>query len=194
MGYERHHSVSSPPELVNHPSSPTTKTNIENKVSSSLVRATASAKPRGRLPAKAQRLLPGAGRADRLEKIVAEIRTAECRNWTSAARGMQTFTGLRRGETRAYRLLVNNAEIMLSPLHERMIDVNIRGGLHGIAAGCPRSRRQLGRSSASRPSAGHHVWPAREAYKRHEVTVLAISERLRLKITTCAWMVISPTW
>jgi NADP-dependent 3-hydroxy acid dehydrogenase YdfG len=53
---------------------------------------------------------------------------------------MQTFTAFAAEKLGPIDVLVNNAGIMLSPLHELMIDVNIRGVLHGIAAGLPKMR------------------------------------------------------
>ena len=62
--------------------------------------------------------------------------------------------------------------MLLSPLHElkidewnRMIDVNIRGVLHGIASVLPRMRAQKsGHISNVSSIGGHQVWPTCAVY------------------------------
>jgi len=111
----------------------------------------------------------------------------------SSLEEMQTFTAFAAEKLGPIDLLVNNAEIMLSPLHELMIDVNIRGVLHGIAAGLPEMRaRQLGQIVSVSSIGGHHVWPARAAYSGTKFTVLAISERPAPENHDVRVMVISP--
>ena len=98
-------------------------------------------------------------------------------------------------------VLVNNAGIMpLSPLHElkidewnRMIDVNIRGVLHGIAAVLPEMRaRKSGQIINVSSIGGHHVWPTCAVYSGTKFAVLAISEGLRLENQDVRATVISP--
>jgi NADP-dependent 3-hydroxy acid dehydrogenase YdfG len=144
------------------------KTNIENKVilitgaSSGIGEATARL-----LASKGAKVLLGARRTDRLEKIVAEIRaaggTAECCTLdVTSLEDMKAFVAFAVEKLGPINVLVNNAGIMpLSPLHElkidewnRMIDVNVRGVLHGIAAVLPEMRAASpGTSSMSRPLA-----------------------------------------
>lgn len=85
-------------------------------------------------------------------------------------------------------VLVNNAGVMpLSPLDElnvdewdKMIDVNIRGVLHGIAAVLPMMREQHAGHIINLSSvAGHKVFPSSAVYSATKYAVKAISEGLR---------------
>lgn len=85
-------------------------------------------------------------------------------------------------------VLVNNAGIMpLSPLDElkvdewdKMIDVNIRGVLYGIAAVLPIMREQHAGHVINLSSvAGHKVFPSSAVYSATKYAVKAISEGLR---------------
>jgi len=87
-------------------------------------------------------------------------------------------------------VLVNNAGIMpLSPLERaqteewnRMIDVNIRGGLHGIAAAQPVMRNQKqGHIVTVTSIAAHEVVPTAAVYCATKSAAWAISEGLRLE-------------
>jgi NADP-dependent 3-hydroxy acid dehydrogenase YdfG len=98
-------------------------------------------------------------------------------------------------------VLVNNAGIMpLSPLHEvkvdewnRMIDVNIRGVLHGIAAVLPGMRaRKSGHIINLSSIGGHQVWADCAVYCGTKFAVLAISEGLCLENPDVRVTVISP--
>src|SRR5690606_7440397 len=102
------------------------------------------------LAAKGARVVLGARRIDRLEKLASSIRdaggTAEFRSLdvTNLA-DVQAFADFALKTFGTIDVIVNNAGVMpLSPLAElkidewnRMIDVNIRGVLHGIAAVLP---------------------------------------------------------
>lgn len=85
-------------------------------------------------------------------------------------------------------VLVNNAGLMpLSPLDElkvdewdKMIDVNIRGVLYGIAAVLPTMREQHAGHIINLSSvAGHKVFPSSAVYSATKYAVKAISEGLR---------------
>jgi NADPH:quinone reductase-like Zn-dependent oxidoreductase len=134
----------------------TMTTNIENKVilitgaSSGIGEATARL-----LARKGGKVLLGARRTNRLEKIVAEIRedggTAHHRELdVTSLDDVKAFAALAEEKLGTIDVLINNAGIMpLSPLHElklgewnQMIDVNIRGVLHGIAAVLPKMRER----------------------------------------------------
>ena len=150
------------------------KPDFENKVilitgaSSGIGEATARL-----LAGKGAKVLLGARRTDRLEKIVAEIRaaggSAECRTLdVTSLDDTKAFAAFAKEKFGPIDVLINNAGIMpLSPLHElkidewnRMIDVNIRGVLHGIAAVLPDMRaRKSGHIINSRPSAAIRSGP-----------------------------------
>lgn len=85
-------------------------------------------------------------------------------------------------------VLFNNAGLMpLGPLKnkhldewERMIDVNIKGVLWGIAAVLPHMlQRGQGHIINNASVAGHHVWPFYSVYSATKSAVRTISEGLR---------------
>lgn len=85
-------------------------------------------------------------------------------------------------------VLVNNAGLMpLSPLDqlkvdewEKMIDVNIKGVLYGIAAVLPIMREQhVGHIINLSSVAGHQVFPASAVYSATKFAVKALSEGIR---------------
>jgi NADP-dependent 3-hydroxy acid dehydrogenase YdfG len=88
-------------------------------------------------------------------------------------------------------VIVNNAGVMpLSMLEElkvdewdRMLDVNVRGVLHGIAAGLPRMRAQGSGQFINLSSiGGHAVSPTAAVYCATKFAVRAISEGLRQEV------------
>ena len=183
------------------------KTNIENKVilitgaSSGIGEATAR-----HLAAKGHRVVLDARRADRLEKLAAEIRaaggTAEYRalDVTNLA-DVQTFTEFALKKFSRIDVIINNAGVMpLSPLAElkidewnRMIDVNIRGVLHGIAAVLPHmTARKAGHVINLSSIGGFQVWPTCAVYSGTKFAVRAISEGLRLETKDIRVTIISP--
>src|SRR5262245_36242369 len=102
------------------------------------------------LAQKGARVVLGARRTDRLEVIVSEIRaaggSAEYRALdVTKLEEVEAFVGFALSKFGRIDVIVNNAGVMpLSPLEalkinewNQMIDVNIRGVLHGIAAGLP---------------------------------------------------------
>ncbi|MCA6092405.1 SDR family oxidoreductase [Streptomyces sp. SCA3-4] len=146
-----------------------------------------------RLAADGHRLFLGARRTDRLDRIVAEITaaggTAASRRLdvTEAAdvRDFVAAAGERYGRV---DVMVNIAGVMpLSPLEalrteewDRMIDVNMRGVLHGIAAALPVMRAQGGGHVVNIASVGaHEVSPTAAVYCATKFAVRAISEGLR---------------
>ena len=183
------------------------KTNIENKVilitgaSSGIGEATAR-----HLAAKGHRVVLGARRINRLEKLAAEIRaaggTAEYRalDVTNLA-DMQAFAEFALKRFSKIDVIINNAGVMpLSPLAElkidewnRMIDVNIRGVLHGIAAVLPHmTTRKSGHVINLSSIGGHQVWPTCAVYSGTKFAVRAISEGLRLETKDIRVTIISP--
>ncbi|PBC86718.1 NADP-dependent 3-hydroxy acid dehydrogenase YdfG [Streptomyces sp. 2224.1] len=146
-----------------------------------------------RLAADGHRVFLGARRTGRLERLVEEITkeggtAAFAKLDVTDAADMRAFieAALRRhGRIDA---LVNNAGVMpLSPLEalktdewDRMIDVNVRGVLHGIAAALPAMRTQGGGHFVNIASVGaYEVSPTAAVYCATKFAVRAISEGLR---------------
>jgi NADP-dependent 3-hydroxy acid dehydrogenase YdfG len=99
--------------------------------------------------------------------------------------------------------MLNNAGLMPhSPLErvkiddwDRMIDVNLRGVLHGIAAALPHMTRQKSGHIINVSSvAGHKVRLGSAVYAATKAAVLMLSEGLRQEVKPCAirTTVISP--
>lgn len=88
-------------------------------------------------------------------------------------------------------VMINNAGLMpLSPLDrlridewDRMIDVNIKGVLYGIAAALPYMKEQKAGHIINVSSvAGHKVRPGNAVYAATKHAVLALSEGLRMEV------------
>lgn len=146
-----------------------------------------------RLAADGHRLLLGARRADRLEELVSKI-TAEGGSAAhqpldvTDAADVHAFVSAARERWGRVDVMVNNAGVMpLSPLAalkvdewDRMIDVNVRGVLHGIAAALPVMREQGGGQFVNVASVGaYEVVPTAAVYCATKFAVRAISEGLR---------------
>lgn len=138
----------------------------------------------------------GARRTGRLEALVADItarggkalavrtdvtRLDDVKSLVEAA--VQTFGRI--------DVLINNAGIMpLSAIESlkvdewsRMIDVNIKGVLHGIAAALPHMKAQkFGQIITTSSVAGHLVFPASAVYSGTKFAVRAICEGLRQEV------------
>ena len=158
------------------------------------------------LAAQGHRVYVGARRTDRLETLVQEIRanggTAAFRALdVTSAEDMRDFV---RGAEAAYGqvdVIVNNAGVMpLSPLNslkvdewDRMIDVNIRGVLHGIAAVLPGMERQ-GHGQVINVSSigGLAVSPTAAVYCATKFAVRAISDGLRQETDKIRVTVVCP--
>ncbi|MEH2038077.1 SDR family oxidoreductase [Nostoc sp.] len=169
---------------------------IQNKVviitgaSSGLGEATAK-----RLAASGAKLMLAARREDRLKELVGAIAksggTATYQVTDIADRAQ--VEALAKETLSTYGridVLINNAGLMpLSPLDQvkveewdRMIDVNIKGVLYGIAAVLPTMRQQKSGHVINLSSvAGHKVFAGSAVYCATKYAVRAISEGLRLE-------------
>ncbi|PKV83445.1 SDR family oxidoreductase [Streptomyces sp. TLI_146] len=146
-----------------------------------------------RLAADGHRVYLGARRADRLAALAGEIAAAGGsaafrRLDVTDAVDVHAFAEAARAELGRIDVLVNNAGVMpLSRLDavrtdewDRMIDVNLRGVLHGIAATLPVMRAQGGGHIVNIASVGaYEVSPTAVVYCATKYAVRAISEGLR---------------
>ncbi|MDH7454379.1 SDR family oxidoreductase [Luteimonas composti] len=150
------------------------------------------------LAARGATVVLGARRTDRLEALAAAIAAdgghASVRALDVTSReDVQAFADHALRQHGRIDVLVNNAGLMpLSPLSalkvdewDRMIDVNIRGVLHGIAAVLPVMERQ-GHGQVVNVSSigGLFVMPAAAVYCATKYAVRAISEGLRMESDT----------
>lgn len=168
---------------------------IEGKVvvitgaSSGLGEATAR-----RLAAAGAKVVLGARRTDKLDKIVADLRrdgheAVAVRTDVAVRADVEALVAKAVEQFGRVDVLVNNAGIMpLSPLAklkvdewERTIDVNVKGVLYGIAAVLPRFEAQGGGHIVNLASvAGLKVFsPVGAVYSATKFAVRALSEGLR---------------
>jgi NADP-dependent 3-hydroxy acid dehydrogenase YdfG len=150
-----------------------------------------------RLANDGHRVFLGARRSGRLQELVDRIRgdggTAAFQTLdVTSAEDMNAFVAKAVETYGRVDVIVNNAGVMpLSPLAERkvdewnrMIDVNIRGVLHGIAAVLPMMRAQGSGHIVNLASVGaHEVVPTAAVYCATKFAVRAISEGLRKEAT-----------
>ncbi|HSI09449.1 MAG TPA: SDR family oxidoreductase [Rariglobus sp.] len=158
------------------------------------------------LAAKGARVVLGARRTDRLEKLAAELRaaggTVEFRTLdVTSLEDTQAFVDFALKTFGRIDVMINNAGVMpLSPLAElkvaewnQMIDVNIRGVLHGIAAVLPHFKeRKAGHVINVSSIGGFQVWPTCAVYCGTKFAVRAISEGLRLETKEIRVTIVSP--
>lgn len=158
------------------------------------------------LAKKGAHVVLGARRTDRLEVIASDIqaeggsvayRTLD----VTSLEQMQDFVNFAQEKFGRIDAIVNNAGVMpLSKLEvlkidewNRMIDVNIRGVLHGIAAGLPLMQQQGSGQFINLSSiGGHAVYPTAAVYCATKFAVIAISEGLRQEVSNIRVTVISP--
>ncbi len=149
------------------------------------------------LAALGAKLVLGARRVDRLEQLAREIGAG---NASIVETDVTCRDDVKRLVDHAVQLhgrvdvLINNAGLMpssmLEKLHveewDRMIDVNIKGVLYGIAAALPHMIRQKSGHIINVSSvAGHKVGPGGTVYAATKHAVRAISEGLRQEVK--AW-------
>lgn len=181
--------------------------NIEDKVvvitgaSSGIGEATARL-----LAERGAHVVVGARRIERLEKLVADITkkggSARFRAVDVTKRtDVQALVDFAKVEFGRVDVLINNAGVMpLSPLAalkveewDQMIDINIRGVLHGIAAVLPDMKARGNGQIINVASIGAHVVvPTGAVYCATKYAVWAISDGLRQENADLRVTVISP--
>ncbi len=148
----------------------------------------------------------GARRADRLKQIAAEIRekggTAEFKAVDVANReDVQSFAKFAHEKYGRVDVMFNNAGVMpASPMNalmthdwDRIVDINIKGVLNGIAAVLPLMERQgSGHILNTASTAAHSVAPKYGVYCASKYAVRAITEGLRQEMDTIRVTLISP--
>ena len=148
------------------------------------------------LAGKGAKVVLGARRAERIEALAEEIRTAGgealpiATDVTDRAQVANLIDTAVRDFGRV-DVLINNAGIMpLSALEslkvdewDRMIDVNIKGVLYGIAAALPHMKAQRsGHVITTASVAGHLIFPASSVYSGTKFAVRAICEGFRQEV------------
>jgi NADP-dependent 3-hydroxy acid dehydrogenase YdfG len=181
--------------------------NIEGKVvvitgaSSGLGEATAR-----HLASQGASVFVGARRVDRLQTVVADIQraggqVAAKQVDVTKRREVDAFVQAAVVKFGRMDVLVNNAGLMaLGPIDkalvdewDRMVDINIKGVLYGIAAALPVFARQKGGHIINIASvAGHKVSMGGAVYCATKHAVRAISEGLRQEVDGIRTTIISP--
>ena len=148
------------------------------------------------LAGQGAKVVLGARRAERIEALAEEIRTAGgealpvATDVTDRAQVANLIDTAVRDFGRV-DVLINNAGIMpLSALEslkvdewDRMIDVNIKGVLYGIAAALPHMKAQRsGHVITTASVAGHLIFPASSVYSGTKFAVRAICEGFRQEV------------
>lgn len=158
------------------------------------------------LAARGAQVWLGARRGDRLEALAAQIAAsggaAHARTLDVTCRAdVQAFADEALARHGRIDAIVNNAGVMpLSPLAarkvdewDRMIDVNIRGVLNGIAAVLPAMEAQGGGHVVNVSSiGGHAVYPTAAVYCATKYAVCALSDGLRQETDRIRVTVVSP--
>lgn len=181
--------------------------NVTNKVvlitgaSSGIGEATARV-----LAENGAKVVLGARRTDRLESIVSEIRKAggiaEFQKLDVAdAASVDAFAQFAKDKFGRIDVMFNNAGVMpLSPMASlktddwnAIVDINIKGVLHGIAAVLPVMEKQgTGHIINTASTGGHAIGPSCAVYCASKYAVRAISEGLRQETDKIRVTIISP--
>lgn len=158
------------------------------------------------IAAKGAHVVLGARRTNRLEKLVGEIRSE---GGSASARAldvtdlssMQAFVEFAKAQHGKVDVIINNAGVMpLSPLAalkvdewNQMLDVNVRGVLHGIAAVLPDMQAQgFGQVINISSIGGLAVSPTAAVYCATKFAVMAISDGLRQETDKIRVTVVCP--
>ena len=149
------------------------------------------------LAAMGAKVVLGARRTDRIEKLVAEIKEngGEALALATDVTNKNDVKNLVDTAINTYGridVLINNAGIMpLSMLEsikvdewDQMIDVNIKGVLYGIAAALPKMIEQkAGHIINTASVAAHLIFPASSVYSATKFTVRTLTNGLREEVT-----------
>lgn len=193
-----------PPELggiMTSSVSPRSKVALITGASSGIGEATAR-----HLAARGHRVVLGARRTERIEAIAKDIESRGGAAFAqeldvSAFESVTAFVGAALARHGRIDVLVNNAGVMpLSVMEElriddwnQMIDVNLRGVLHGIAAVLPIMRRQgTGHVVNVASVSAHRVDPTAAVYCATKFAVRALSEGLRQESKHLRVTLVSP--
>jgi NADP-dependent 3-hydroxy acid dehydrogenase YdfG len=158
------------------------------------------------LAANGHKVVLGARRTERLEKIVAEILedggVAACRALDVADRAdVNAFVAFARAKYGRVDVIFNNAGVMpVSPMNalkidewDRIIDVNVKGVLNGIAAVLPIMEKQGSGHIISTASTGAHAVGGQfGVYCASKYAVRAIMEGLRQETNRIRVTTLSP--
>lgn len=181
--------------------------NIQNKVVLITGASSGIGEAAARLiAAKGAHVVLGARRTERLEKLVGEISSE---GGSASARAldvtdmnsMQAFVEFAKAQHGKVDVIINNAGVMpLSPLAalkvdewNQMLDVNVRGVLHGIAAVLPGMEAQgFGQVINISSIGGLAVSPTAAVYCATKFAVRAISDGLRQETDKIRVTVVCP--
>lgn len=181
--------------------------NIQNKVVLITGASSGIGEAAARLiAAKGARVVLGARRTERLEKLVSEIRAeggsaSACALDVTDLQSMHAFVDFAKGQYGKVDVIINNAGVMpLSPLASlkvnewnQMLDVNVRGVLHGIAAVLPSMEAQgAGQVINISSIGGLAVSPTAAVYCATKFAVRAISDGLRQETDKIRVTVVCP--
>jgi len=158
------------------------------------------------LAAQGHRVVLGARRTDRLETLVQALQAqghqaSYLKLDVTRLEDVERFVAFAEETYGPVDVIVNNAGVMpLSPMNatkvdewNRMIDVNIRGVLHGIAAVLPgMEQRGSGQIINVSSIGGHTVSPTAAVYCATKFAVRAISDGLRQESDRIRVTVVSP--
>jgi NADP-dependent 3-hydroxy acid dehydrogenase YdfG len=173
---------------------------MSNEISKKVVLITGASSGIGEATAKHlgkhMHVVLGARRTERLEQLAAAINAeggsaSVCQLDVTSEASMKQFVAFALSRHGRIDVLVNNAGVMpLSKLEalkvaewNQMIDVNIRGVLHGIAAALPQMQAQRSGQIINLASIGAYtVSPTAAVYCATKFAVAAITEGLRQEV------------